>query len=61
MKNYNNSSTTLRNGFIHNRATIFLVILFSIFIAVAVWFATQNYHKSLALQSLNTQWMKTLT
>ncbi len=47
-KCYNSPISFSRKGFVYNRAAVFLVILFSILVAVAIWFAAQNYHKSLA-------------
>ncbi|MBE0513990.1 CHASE domain-containing protein [Sulfurimonas sp.] len=48
MTNCNHSSMPLRNGFVYNRATVFLVVLFSVLVGVAIWFTAQNFYQSLA-------------
>lgn len=48
LTNCNHYSMPLRNGFVYNRATVFLVVLFSILVAVAIWFTAQNFYQSLA-------------
>lgn len=49
-KCYNSTTAFSKKAFVYNRATVFIVVLFSILVAVAIWFAAQNYHRSLAAQ-----------
>lgn len=49
-KCYNSTTVFSKKAFVYNRATVFIVVLFSILVAVAIWFAAQNYHRSLAAQ-----------
>lgn len=49
-KCYNSTTAFSKKAFVYNRATVFLVFLFSILVAVAIWFAAQSYHRSLATQ-----------
>jgi len=47
-----NSSTAIfaRKAFVYNKATFFLVILFSILVAAVIWFMAQSHHQSIAAQ-----------
>ncbi|TKI70996.1 diguanylate cyclase [Sulfurimonas crateris] len=47
---YNSPISFSKKAFVYNRATVFLVFLFSILVAAAIWFAAQNFHKALATQ-----------
>lgn len=49
-KCYNSTTSSSKKAFVYNRATFFLILLVSILVAVAIWFAAQSYHRSLATQ-----------
>lgn len=54
MTNCNYSSTPLRNGFIYNRATISLAVLFSLLVGAVIWNAANNYYHFLAVEKFET-------
>lgn len=44
----------LRNGFLYNRATVSIAILFSLLVGVIIWNAAQNYYHSIAAEKFET-------
>lgn len=54
MTNCNHSLTPLRNGFVYNRATISIAILFSLLVGAIIWNAAQNYYHSIAAEKFET-------
>ncbi len=49
-KCYNSTTLFSKKAFFYNKATVFLVIIFSILLAALIWSAAKNYHNSLAAQ-----------
>ncbi|MGE4419344.1 MAG: CHASE domain-containing protein [Sulfurimonas sp.] len=54
MTNCNHSSLPLRNGFVYNRATIALAIIFSFIVGAVIWNAANNYYHFLAAEKFET-------
>lgn len=44
------SARVLRNGFIYNKATISMIIIFSLLVGVFIWSAAKNYYDYIATQ-----------
>jgi len=54
LTNCNHSSLPLRNGFVYNRATIALAIIFSFIVGAVIWNAANNYYHFLAAEKFET-------
>lgn len=54
MTNCDYHSAPLRNGFIYNRATIVLAVLFSLLVGIFIWIAAHNYYNEIATKKFET-------